>query len=133
MVEKFDSDGIDYHSKLIQVSTDGCNTMIGCHKGVVTKFQEHVKECHYTGSCNRHNLGNTLGHALEAFCSDTKHMFVDIYEDLGGAKGKGTKKMKEFENFCLSRGVVAKPFKKFISVRFRALENSFIANKDIKW
>ena len=121
LVDKFVEDGIDYHSKLIQVATDGCNTMIGVRNGVTTKFQETVNQCYFTGSCNGHNLGNTLGHAVDAFDPDIKNMLVDIYEDLGGAKGKGTKKMKEFEEFCLNRGVVAQPFKKFISVRFRVL------------
>ena len=88
LIEKFEADCIDFRSKLIQVATDGCNTMTGVKKGVVTQFQQLVRECYHTGSCN--------GHSVEAFCPDIKNMLVDIYEDLGGAKGKGIKKMKAF-------------------------------------
>ena len=34
LLSLFDEDGIDYRSKLLSSSTDGCNTMEGRHKGV---------------------------------------------------------------------------------------------------
>ena len=119
--DKFTEDGIDYKAKMIGVSTDGCNTMIGKQKGVIKLLQKEVEQLHHTGSCNGHNLNNTMQHAVEAFDSDMKHAMVDIYQDLGGAKGRGLKKKREFESSCLKRGHQPQPFSKFINVRFRSI------------
>ena len=46
---------------------------------------------------------------------------MNIYIDLGGAKGKGVKKKKEFEAVCPSIGLKPVPFKRYISTRFRII------------
>ena len=46
---------------------------------------------------------------------------MNIYIDLGGAKGKGVKKKKEFEAVCQSIGLKPVPFKRFVSTRFRII------------
>ena len=67
------------------------------------------------------NLKNTMQHSVESYDKDMKSALVDLYFDLGGAEGKGLKKLKAFKASCKSWGHVFKPFKKFISVRFRSL------------
>ena len=60
-----------------------------------------------------------MKHSVNAFDPDMKLLLVDLYEDIGGAKGKGLKKMHDFQNSCYNRGFVPKPFKRFLDVRFR--------------
>ena len=47
-------------------------------------------------------------------------MLVDLFEDVGGAKGKGTQKMKEFLKTCKAIGLQPKKIKRFVPTRFRA-------------
>lgn len=114
-------DKIDYKSKCINISTDGCATMIGVNNGVIKKLQDEIPELHHTGSCNGHNLNNTMQKGVNAFDPDMVNAVVDLYELFGGSKGKGLKSMHQFEQSCLDRGHVPKQFNKFISVRFRSI------------
>ena len=41
--------GVNFQDKLISVGTDGCNTMIGKHNGVIQKLKESVPELQGTG------------------------------------------------------------------------------------
>ena len=107
-------DKIDYKSKCINISTDGCATMIGVNNGV--KLQDEIPELHHTGSCNGHNLNNTMQKGVNAFDPDMVNAVVDLYELFGGSKGKGLKSMHQFEQSCLDRGHVPKQFNKFIAV-----------------
>lgn len=122
LTDQLEEDGIDFRSKLIDVATDGCYTMTGSKGGVLKKLQELIPQMHHTGSCSAHNLANTMKHAVESYDPDLKMMLVDIYEDIGGSKTKGLKKMKEFKKSCYSRGFIPKPFKKFLDVRFRTFK-----------
>ena len=47
---------------------------------------------------------------------------MDLYQDLGGAKGRGLKK-KQFEELALAMGVKVTAFKRFVSTRFRTLKD----------
>ena len=47
-----------------------------------------------SGSCNDHHLANSMNHGVEAFDSDVPNILVNIFIDLGGAKGYGLKKKK---------------------------------------
>ena len=114
--------GIDYKSKMIDCGTDGCVTMLGKVSGVIKRLQDEIKDLHFTGSCSGHNLANVMKHACDSFDEDLKESLVDLYQDVGGAKGKGLKKMKEFKKLCESRGHNFKPFKRFVSTRFRTLQ-----------
>ena len=58
-----------------------------------------------------------MKHAVDAFDSDIKETLVDVHQLLGGAKGRGLKKLKQFKQLCYSRG--RKPFKLFVETRFR--------------
>ena len=120
-LESFVTEGIDYKSKLVNVGTDGCSVMMGCKTGVQTRLKEEVPDLHVTGQCSAHNLSNALQYAVEGFDPDIKPVCVDVYQDLGGAKGQGLKRKKEFEILCNSIGHIALPFKKFVNVRFRTI------------
>ena len=120
--EKMSEDGIDYRNKVIDLATDGCSTMVGERGGVVKKFKETVPDLPHTGSCSAHNVSNVMKHAVNAFDPDLKLLLVDLYEDIGGAKGKGLKKMHDFHNSCYNRGFIPKPLKKFLDVRFRTFK-----------
>ena len=121
LIDAFEEDDIDYKATLIDVGMDGCSTMQGKKSGVITRLLERVPQLISTGSCNSHNCSNTMQHSTEAFDPDMKNALVDIYQDLGGAKGKGLKKKKEFEGLCKSVGLMPEPFKRFVSTRFRTL------------
>ena len=51
---------------------------------------------------------------------------VNIYFDLGGAKGKGLSKKKSYEAVCESIGLTSQKFKKFSETRFRGIRNCII-------
>ena len=121
LLDAFTDDGIDFKAKLIDVGMDGCSTMQGHKSGVITRLKEKVPQLVSTGSCNSHNCSNTMQHSTEAFDADMKNALVDIHQDLGGAKGRGLKKKKEFEAVCRSIGLEPMPIKRFVSTRFRTL------------
>ena len=93
-----DEKQIDFRTKMIDVGMDGCSTMQGHKSGVITRMVEDVEELQSTGSYKAHNLSNVMTHATEAFDPDVKDALVDVYIDLGGAKGYGLKKKKNFES-----------------------------------
>ena len=117
----FDKDGIDYKNKLVAVMTDRCNTMQGHRSGVKKRLTDIVPQCYDLGSCNDHHISNALKHAVESFDSDIQQALVNIYCDLGGAKGRGLKRKKAFEIVCQEKGIIPIPFKKFCSTRFRSV------------
>ena len=117
----FDKDGIDYKNKLVVVMTDGCNTMQGHRSGVKKRLTDIVPQCYDLGSCNDHHISNALKHAVESFDSDRQQALVNIYCDLGGAKGRGLKRKKAFEIVCQEKGIIPIPFKQFCSTRFRSV------------
>ena len=89
VTEQLVEDGIDFKSKMVDVGVDGCNTMIGERSGVVKRFQEIVPQMPSTGSCSAHNLANVMKHGVTSFDPDLKELLVDLYQDIGGSKGKG--------------------------------------------
>ena len=121
LIDAFEEDGIDYKAKLIDVGMDGCSTMQGCKSGVITRLVEKVPQLVSTGSCNSHNCSNAMQHSTQAFDPDMKSALVDLHQDIGGAKGRGLKKKKEFEAACISIGLSPEPIKRFVSTRFRTL------------
>ena len=121
LIDAFDEDGIDYKAKLVDVGMDGCSTMQGHKSGVITRLVEKVPQLVSTGSCNSHNCSNAMQHSTQAFDPDMKSALVDLHQDLGGAKGRGLKKKKEFEAVCKSIGLFPEPIKRFVSTRFRTL------------
>ena len=121
LIDAFEEDGIDYKAKLIDVGMDGCLTMQGCNSGVITRLVEKVPQLVSTGSCNSHNCSNAMQHSTQAFDPDMKSALVDLHQDIGGAKGRGLKKKKEFEAACISIGLSPEPIKRFVSTRFRTL------------
>ena len=62
-----------------------------------------------------------MQYATTDFDPDIKSALVDVYQDIGGAKGRGLKKKREFEKVAKEVGVEPKPFKRFVSTRFRTL------------
>ena len=122
VTEQLVADGIDFKTKMVDVGVDGCNTMIGEHSGVVKRFQDIVPQMPSTGSCSAHNLTNVMKHGVAAFDPDLKELLVDLYQDIGGSKGKGLKRMKEFQNSCYNRGFIPKPILRFVETRFRSFE-----------
>ena len=95
--------------------------MQGCKSGVITRMIKEVPELSSLGSSNAHNLSNAMMHGVTAAFPDVKEALVDLYQDLGGAKGRGLKKKKEFEELAWDMGVKVTAFKRFVSTRFRTL------------
>ena len=121
VIEAFEEENIDVKAKLIDVGMDGCATMIGAKSGVITRMKEEVPELRSTGSCNSHNIANAMKHGTGSFNSDIQLALVDIYQDIGGARGKGLKKKKEYEKVAIEMGIEPKPKKRYVSTRFRTL------------
>ena len=101
--------------------TDGCNTMQGGKTGVKKQLSEKIPQLVDFGACNDHRICNALQYGVTAFDPGMEPALVNIYIDLGGAKGKGVKKKKEFEAVCPSIGLKPVPFKRFVSARFRII------------
>ena len=120
VTDQLTQDGIDFKTKMVDVGVDGCNTMIGEHSGVVKRFQDIVPQMPSTGSCSAHNLTNVMKHGVTSFDPDLKELLVDLYQDIGGSKGKGLKRMKDFQNSCYNRGFIPKPILRFVDTRFRS-------------
>ena len=120
--DAFNDDSIDHKSKLINVGMDGCSTMQGNKGGVITKMKEEVDQLRSDGSCNAHNVTNVMQHATTVFDKDIKNALVDTHQDLGGARGRGLKKQKEFKKVCRDQlGFEPQPILQFIPTRFRSL------------
>ena len=122
LISEFEKDNINYKKKLFSGITDGCNTMIGGKGGVKKKLAELIDEFFDGGSCIDHHLCNALKYGVTAFDLDIQLSLVNLFQDLGGAKGRGIKKKKDFENLGKKQcGVTAAPFKKFVVTRFRCI------------
>ena len=67
---------------------------MGKRKGVKKLLGDKVPGIVDLGSCNDHHLANSMKHGVEAFDSDVPNILVNIFIDLGGAKGYGLKKKK---------------------------------------
>ena len=118
-LDSLTEDAVDYRSKLIGASTDGCNTMEGRLKGVKKLLADAVPGFKDVGSCNDHHIDNAFEYGVKQFDNDCHKALVNIFFDLGGAKGKGLKKKKPFEAVCHKLGVQPVPFKKLCTTRFR--------------
>ena len=121
LLDSLTEDKVDYKAKMISGDFDGCSTMQGCRTGVITQLKQQVPQLESLGSSTTHNLANAMMHAVTASDPDMKQAMVDIFMDIGGAKGKGTKKMKECQEMARKIGVEFSPIKKFVSTRFRTL------------
>ena len=126
LIAQFDKDGVDYKKKLITTMTDGCNTMQGNKTGVKKRLSDIIPQFIDLGSCNDHHLSNALKHGVTAFDTDIQQALVNIYMDIGGAKGKGLKKKKAFETVCGNIGLKPRPLKKFCTTRFRSIRDCII-------
>ena len=113
-------DKIPYKEKMLSLDLEGCSTMQGCMLGVITRMVREVPELSSLGSSNAHDLSNAMMHGVTAAFPDFNEALVDLYQDLGGAKGRGLKK-KQFEELALAMGVKVTAFKRFVSTRFRTL------------
>ena len=51
---------------------------------------------------------------------DVKEVLVNVYFDLGGAKGKGLKKRRDYEKLAGEKGRKLKALRKFGGTRFRS-------------
>ena len=104
LTEQMEEDKIPWRQKMIATMTDGCNTMAGCRSGVKIRFEQMIPQMKDFGSCNDHHLGNAAQAGCEALDSDVREVLVNIYFDLGGAKGKGLKKKPTYESFSKEKG-----------------------------
>ena len=118
VLETLEEDGINYQSKLINCSMDGCATMQGSSSGVITRMKENVDQLEALGSCNSHNCSNAMKHAVQKFDPDIEDVLLNTYIVFGGQKGRGLKKQKMFKTFCSDKGFSPLPFKRFVSTRF---------------
>jgi hypothetical protein len=119
LLSSFDEDGIDYKRKCIAPMSDGCAVMEGKKTGVKKRLSQRVDDMKDLGACNGHHISNAMQHGATSFDSDIKEVLVDLFQDIGGAKGKGTKHMKEFKKKCHEIGMKPNKIKKYCSTRFR--------------
>ena len=118
--EQMDDDLVPWRTKLLAPMTDGCNTMAGRLSGVKKRLADLVPDLKDLGSCNDHHIGNAAKKGVEDFDEDVKEVLVNVYFDLGGAKGKGLKKKKHFERLAKAKGRKVVALKKFGATRFRS-------------
>ena len=87
-----------------------------------TQLAKLVPQLKDLGSCNDHPISNSAKHGYEAFDTDVKEVLVNLYFDIGGAKGKGLKKMRDFETIAkkAKNKSVTKKLRKFGATRFRS-------------
>ena len=116
----FKNDGIDIENKLIGSMSDGCNVMEGRLNGVKTKLSKLIPQFQDFGSCNSHHIGNSLKYAVQNFDNDCHEALVNLFFDLGGAKGRGLKRSKEFQKVAALYGINPAQFKKVCTTRFRS-------------
>lgn len=121
LLDEFTEDGVDFKQKMITADVDGCNTMQGHKTGVMTRLKEQIPQLESLGSSNAHNISNAMMHGVTECEPDMKEALVDLYQDIGGAKGKGLKKQKECKAVAKALGIKFKPIKRFVSTRFRSL------------
>ena len=120
ILDALEGDLIDYRKTMIGAMNDGCNTMEGHISGVKKRLSNVIPQFGDMGSCNSHHLGNAFEYGVMRFDNDSKEALVNIFFDLGGAKGKGVKRKKEFEKNAQSMGITPIEFKKVCTTRFRS-------------
>ena len=96
IVEAFEEAGVDINKKLISLSSDGTNVMIGKKSGVHKRLEDKIPGLAFLTSCMDHHLNNSLKKGVEALDPDMEPAFANLYEDLAGAKGRSQKSRREF-------------------------------------
>ena len=126
IIESFNLDGVDFKKKLIAPMSDGCATMEGKKSGVKVRLSKEVEDMKDLGACNGHHISNAMKWGVRAFDENSdpevEDVLVDLFEDIGGSKGKGTKKMKEFIQTCKAIGLDPRKIKRFLNTRYRAFK-----------
>ena len=120
ILNSFEDDGIDFEKKLISSMSDGCITNEGWKGGVKKFMGDKVPQLKDVGSCIDHHIGNAFEYAVKAFDNDCHEALVNIFQDLGGVKGKGLTKKKAFEKVCGQYKLTVVAFKKLCTTRFRS-------------
>ena len=118
LLDQLDDYRIPWRMKMMAPMTDGCNTMAGSVSGVKKRLEVLVPELKDLGSCNDHHIRNAAQRGLESFDEDIRETLLNIYFDIGGAKGKGLKKKKAYEKIAKDKGRKLLALKKFGSTRF---------------
>ena len=59
---------------------------------------------------------------MEAFDPDTMLACVNLFQDLGGAKGLGLKRKKEYKSACKLIVHYLKPMKMFVNIQIRTIK-----------
>ena len=123
VLDTFKEDKVDYKNKMVAADMDGCSTMQGCKSGVMTRLIKEVPQLSSLGSSNAHNISNAMMHGVTKADPNMKEALVDLYQDIGGAKGKGLKRQKECLKVAGEMGYDFKHINRFVSTRFRTLRH----------
>jgi hypothetical protein len=105
-------------SNIIKFTTDGCSTMLGEEGGLHTLLRERMPNLPQWGGCTCHDCANLLKHAVSKLNSELTSLYSQLHSYLSSVS---LHRMREYTEFCASRGLENSAIPKFFDVRFRTI------------
>ena len=82
-----------------------------------------VPQLKHLGSCNGHHISNAAKYGVNAMDEDIKEVLVNVFFDIGGAKGKGVKQKHHYERLAKEKKRQIKALTKFGATEFPSFWN----------
>lgn len=117
LVLEFDSSFIPL-TNIITIVTDGCSTMLGEEGGVHALLRQRLPHLPHWGGCSCHDCSNILKAGVSKLNSNLTNMYSQLHSYLSTAS---LHRLREYEEYCHSLGLVPHRIPDFLDVRFRTI------------
>ena len=104
--------------KLVNVTTDGCSTMLGAINGVHALFREIVPSLPDWGGCLSHDSSHLLQYGVPKLDPNFITVSTSFHNYLNGVS---LHKRREYESFCSNFGLKTSQIPKHFDIRFRTI------------
>ena len=104
--------------KLVNITTDGCSTMLGAINGVHKLFRDLVPSLPDWGGCLSHDSSHLLQYALPKLDPSFVAVSTSFHNYLSGVS---LHKKREYESFCHNLGLKPTGIPKHFDIRFRTV------------
>ena len=117
LVLEFDSSFIPL-TNIITIVTDGCSTMLGEDGGVHTLLRQRLPHLPHWGGCSCHDCSNILKAGVSKLNSSLTSLYSHLHSYLSTVS---LHRLREYEEYCHSLGLVTHRIPDFLDVRFRTI------------
>ena len=117
VVHALESSGLSL-DKLVNITTDGCSTMLGIINGVHTLFRELVPTLPDWGGCLSHDSSHLLQYGISKLDPTFVTVCTSFHSYLNGVS---LHRRREYEAFCHNLGLKTSQIPKHFDIRFRTI------------